>query len=153
MKMHPLDRLSMHAALCLRDNMKDLQRQFKRLLCQAAGSQDCLDVRKVAAMMMPVMVVAMVVLFMTVIMVVLFMTVIMAVLFMVRMKISHVMVMILMSLIQHDIKIARIQSRLFHSADHNIGSFQMKAVQRFHQHILIRSQIQKRSDGHIAADS
>ena len=50
MKMHPLQRLSMNPAFCLRDNREDLQRQFKRPVRQAARAKDCFNVREIASM-------------------------------------------------------------------------------------------------------
>ena len=71
----------------------------------------------------------------------------------VRMQKSHVMIMVLMLRIQHDMKITRVKRRLLHPADDNLCPFQMEAVESSLKHLPVCAQIQKRANGHISADA
>ena len=71
----------------------------------------------------------------------------------IRMQICHVMIMVFMFLVQHDIEITCVQRGLLHPADHNTCTFQMKAVKRAAQHLLVRSKIEQCSYRHVTADA
>lgn len=58
------------------------------------------------------------------------------------MQILHIMIMILMRLIQHNIKVTDIQPRFHHSLDFNRKAIHRQAVQRLFQHLPVRAQIQ-----------
>ena len=77
----------------------------------------------------------------------------MSLLYAVTMKIFHIMVMILMVFIQYHRKITGIQPGLFHPGDLCTKSVSPDTGKRFFQHLLICSQVKKRCNRHIPADS
>ena len=109
------------------------------------------------------MIVMMVMVFMAVVMIVImlmfFMTVVMIMICVtmhreaVRMQICHIMIMILMFRIQHNIKITCIQRRLFHTADYNTCTFQMKTVQRIQKNFPVGTKIEQCRNRHISTDT
>ena len=70
----------------------------------------------------------------------------------VSMQIFHIMVVVLMSFIQHHMKIAHIKTGLFHPADYGPITAYGKTPKSPLQHLLICPQIQKRCHGHVSAD-
>ena len=71
----------------------------------------------------------------------------------VRMQISHIMIMILMLRIKHNVKITGIQRGLLHAADLHPGTFQMKTLQRVHKNIPVGAKIKQRRNRHVATDT
>ena len=71
----------------------------------------------------------------------------------VRMVVMMLMVMHVGALVQDHVKVAGVDAALERSADLDLISIHMEACQRILQHLPVRPQIQKRSYGHITADS
>ena len=132
------------------------------MLRQVTGSEDLFNIRQISSMMvvmmlMPMlMLVAVFIVMMLMLVTVFFVMMLMLVAVLlntVGMQIRHIMIMILMLCIEHDIEVACIQCRFLHSADHDLRAFQMKTVQRMQQHLRIRTQVEQSCNCHISADS
>ena len=67
------------------------------------------------------------------------------------MKIRHVVVAVLMSLIKHDVEIAQVEPRFHHAADANLKAFDAEAVERAKHRPLIRPGVEERGHRHVAA--
>ena len=128
------------------------------MLRQVTGSEDLFNIRQISSMMVMMMLMLMTVFIVMMLMLVAVFIVMMLMLVAVfrntvGMQIRHIMIMILMLCIEHDIEVACIQCRLLHSADHDLRAFQMKTVQRMQQHMRIRPQVEQSCNCHISADS
>ena len=67
------------------------------------------------------------------------------------MKIRHVVVAVLMSLIEHDVEIAHVEPRFHHAADANLKAFDAEAVERAKHRPHIRPGVEERGHRHVAA--
>ena len=147
MEMNMFNWFTMHLGLSFRNDPEDPERYGQCMLRQVSGSEDLLNIRQISSMMVMMMLMLMTVFIVMMLMLVaVFRNT-------VGMQIRHIMIMILMLCVKHDVKVTCIQRRFLHSADHNLRAFQMKTVQRMQQDILIRTQIQQSCHCHISADS
>ena len=68
-------------------------------------------------------------------------------------QIAHVVVVILICILQDDIKVADVKPRFLYSADLRPEASDRQAFQHLFQHFLICSEIKQRSHRHVAADA
>lgn len=68
-------------------------------------------------------------------------------------QIGHVVVMVLVRRIEHDVKIAAVDSGFLYATDAHLISRNGQARQRVTQTRLVGTQVKQGSDGHIAADA
>ena len=68
-------------------------------------------------------------------------------------QIAHVMVMILICILQDDVKVADVKPRFLYPSDLRPEASDRQAFQCLFQHFLICSKIKQSSDRHVAADA
>ena len=99
------------------------------------------------------MIVMMVMVVIVIMMVMMVMIVLMIVLMQVPVQILHVVIMSVVLFVQYDIEVTAVYACLFHPADPDIKPVSGDSLQHAQELVLVRAKVQKRRDGHIAADA
>ena len=145
MEMHCILLHSMRLCLSIRNNIKNLQRQF--LGCsthiRSINNRNNLLQTAVLMVMMMLMVMVMIMFVFVLMLVVMMMFMLMAMHYSiaVAMQKGHIMVMISMLLVQNNIKIAAVNACLRHSADFILKALCRNTLQSLIKYLLISAQI------------
>lgn len=103
----------------------------------------------VIVVMIMVVIVVMIVMMVMIVVVI----VVMIVLMQVPVQILHVVIMSVVLFVQNDIEVTAVYACLFHPADPDIKPVSGDSLQHAQELVLVRAKVQKRRDGHIAADA
>jgi energy-coupling factor transporter transmembrane protein EcfT len=109
----------------------------------------------VIVVMIMVVIVVMIVMMIMVVVVIMIVVVmmVMIVLMQVPVQILHVVIMSVVLFVQNDIEVTTVYACLFHPADPDIKPVSGDSLQHAQELVLVRAKVQKRRDGHIAADA
>jgi hypothetical protein len=104
-------------------------------------------------MMVMVMVVVVIVVMIVMMVMIVVVMMVMIVLMQVPVQILHVVIMSVVLFVQNDIEVTAVYACLFHPADPDIKPVSGDSLQHAQELVLVRAKVQKRRDGHIAADA
>jgi hypothetical protein len=107
----------------------------------------------VMMVMVVVVIVVMIVMMVMVVIVIMMVMMVMIVLMQVPVQILHVVIMSVMLFVQYDIEVTAVYACLFHPADPDLKPVSGDSLQHAQELVLVRAKVQKRRDGHIAADA
>ena len=107
----------------------------------------------VVVIVVMVVIVIMMVMMVMIVVVMMVMIVLMIVLMQVPVQILHVVIMSVVLFVQNDIEVTTVYACLFHPADPDIKPVSGDSLQHAQELVLVRAKVQKRRDGHIAADA